>query len=476
MMPQVMNRFTSAVLLLLPSLASGQLNAHLYLRTLAPTQTMPVPLSTPELNAILSHRLNISHFESLPASLHPTTIKSQLVLGHTTSDLPQSEPAIQQSKLLVALYGNDGQTVLPEEFLTTMQSFSIPNPPDTLSFDALMAIYVGRMVDTMRVPLDTMYGVQAFVQAYHDGMGLDLRANLDEWAADWADSIPAWRHWLAHISSDPMQTSTSTTPLSQSVNPEIRFREAIKEYGALDAPAYQLLDDLNSLDRFVHSSQWGPVSFLRLSGLQQVRQRHGESSLQYRVSLGALKASLEAVLGDARVQGMETMVVAVPGQPTHARLGKRTSLSILSPFKTSEQSFVRRDLIDRRRSVFGSAAASMPIIPSSRTCFATKDACLSATDACNGHGSCTQGVKTSGGKCFACLCQKSNDVKTGKVTYWSGDSCQKQDISSGFVLLLGSAIALVLLFALAVRMLASVGSESLPQQLASINGHSKKID
>ncbi|PLW04644.1 hypothetical protein PCASD_26529 [Puccinia coronata f. sp. avenae] len=441
-MPQVMNRFTSAVLLLLPSLASGQLNAHLYLRTLAPTQTMPVPLSTPELNAILSHRLNISHFESLPASLHPTTIKSQLVLGHTTSDLPQSEPAIQQSKLLVALYGNDGQTVLPEEFLTTMQSFSIPNPPDTLSFDALMAIYVGRMVDTMRVPLDTMYGVQAFVQAYHDGMGLDLRANLDD----------------------------------QSVNPEIRFREAIKEYGALDAPAYQLLDDLNSLDRFVHSSQWGPVSFLRLSGLQQVRQRHGESSLQYRVSLGALKASLEAVLGDARVQGMETMVVAVPGQPTHARLGKRTSLSILSPFKTSEQSFVRRDLIDRRRSVFGSAAASMPIIPSSRTCFATKDACLSATDACNGHGSCTQGVKTSGGKCFACLCQKSNDVKTGKVTYWSGDSCQKQDISSGFVLLLGSAIALVLLFALAVRMLASVGSESLPQQLASINGHSKKID
>jgi hypothetical protein len=116
-----------------------------------------------------------------------------------------------------------------------MQSFSIPNPPDTLSFDALMAIYVGRIVDTMRVPLDTMYGVQAFVQAYHDGMGLDLRANLDEWAADWADSIPAWRHWLAHISSDPMQTSTSTTPLSQSVNPEIRFREAIKEYGALDA-------------------------------------------------------------------------------------------------------------------------------------------------------------------------------------------------------------------------------------------------
>jgi hypothetical protein len=110
MMPQVMNRFTSAVLLLLPSLASGQLNAHLYLRTLAPTQTMPVPLSTPELNAILSHRLNISHFESLPASLHPTTPKSQLVLGHTTSDLPQSEPAIQQSKLLVALYGNDGQS------------------------------------------------------------------------------------------------------------------------------------------------------------------------------------------------------------------------------------------------------------------------------------------------------------------------------------------------------------------------------
>ena len=65
-----------------------------------------------------------------------------------------------------------------------MQSFSIPNPPDTLSFDALMSIYVGRIVDTLRVPIGTIYGVKEVVQAYHDGMGLDLRTNLEEWAAD----------------------------------------------------------------------------------------------------------------------------------------------------------------------------------------------------------------------------------------------------------------------------------------------------
>ena len=463
-----------AGLLLSTSLANGQLAATLFLdepgRGAADQPQPSAQLSTSELNAILSHKLNISQFENLPASLHPTTQKSQLVLGNPHSDLPLSgdhPSASATPKLFIALYGNDGQTILPAEFLARSLRFSVPNPPETLSFDALISVYIGRIIDSLHLPIDSIPGVKDFIQAYHDGMGLPLAQNLLDWAADWPDSIPSWTRWAADLSQ-------SSKNFPESIEPETKFSQAIKEYGTLDGPAYQIMDDLKTLDKYLQNGTPGPITFMRLAGLQEVRRRYGESSIQYRTSITAIQGLLRAVIEAGGVSGKETIVIGIPGQLVHARLGKRTELSILSPFKTSEQSFVRRELIDRRRSIFGSQ--SIPIIPSSRKCFPTKTECQSASDACNGHGQCVQGQKTSGGKCFVCACEKSRDVKTGKVTYWSGDTCQKQDISSGFVLLVGSAFLLIVLFALAIRLLASVGSENLPQQLASINGHSKKID
>jgi hypothetical protein len=315
----------------------------------------------------------------------------------------------------------------------------------------------------MRLSIDSISGLKDFIQAYHDGMGLQLAQNLDDWAADWPDSLSDWKRWAADLS----KPITSNSPLS--IEPDLKFALAIKEYGTLDSvshqlhsynqtcvifvmvcrastqkkkktfawkqqqPAYQILDDLKQLDEFVQKRALAPpIAFLRLSGLQEVRRRHGESSIQYRTSVRAIQELLGEVLKEGGITGMETIVIGIPGQLVHARLGKRTELSILSPFKTSEQSFIRRELIDRRRSIFGSQA--IPIIPSSRKCFSTKAECLSASSDCNGHGQCVQGQKTSGGKCFVCACQKSSDVKTGKVTYWAGDSCQKQDISGSVIL------------------------------------------
>jgi len=452
---------------ILATLTNAQFNANLYLTTNSPTEEKNKhSLSTPEFNAILSHKLNISNFENLPPSLYPSTQKAQLVLGNSHANIPPSTPS-QQPKLLIALYGNDGQSVLPDEFLARSESFSIPNPPDVLSFDALIAVYIGRIVDSLRLPIDSIFGVKDFLLAYHNGMGLHLPTNIRDWAADWSASLPDWIHWIEAFPSHD----------HHSINPETLFGHKINQYGSLDAPARQFLEDLKTLDDFVHKSSWGPVSFLRLSGLQQVRQRHGESSVQYRSCTTAMKSALGDVLKEAGEREMETMVVGVPGQQQQGRLGKRTALSILAPFKTSELSFVPRELIHRRRSVFGSqAAGAIPIIPSSRKCFPSIAECQASTDACNRHGSCIEGLKTSGGKCVVCVCQKSTDSKSGQVSYWSGDSCQKLDISSGFVLLVGSAVAMLILFALAVRLLASVGAESLPQQLASIHGHSKKLD
>lgn len=105
-----MNSTTLITLLgILATLTNAQLNANLYLSTNKPTEEKNKhSLSTPEINAILSHKLNISNFENLPPSLHPSTQKAQLVLGNSHANIPPSTPS-QLPKLLIALYGNDGQ-------------------------------------------------------------------------------------------------------------------------------------------------------------------------------------------------------------------------------------------------------------------------------------------------------------------------------------------------------------------------------
>ncbi|KAI9618544.1 hypothetical protein H4Q26_012365 [Puccinia striiformis f. sp. tritici PST-130] len=409
--------------LLLVNLTNGQLSATLYLNQKQDKNSeQQLSLSTSELNAILSHRLNISQFESLPTSLNPTTSKYEVILGNPHSNLPifeDSASSRKRNQLFIALYGNDGQTVLPEEFVNRSQKFKIPNPPDTL--------------------------IKDFIQAYHDGMGLEIsNVNILEWAADWADSIPDWINWLQKFSSGKIDEYPKLIIQSDDDIPEIKFGKMIQEYGTLDAAAYQIIEDLKTLDEYKIRSTEQPITFMRLSGLQQVRRKHGESSIQYRTK------SSDCIT-----------VIGIPAQPIHSRLDKRTNLSILSPFKTSESSFIKRELIERRRSIFGTNQLhGIPIIPSSRPCFTTQTECKSKTSSCNGNGECVQGQKTSGGKCFVCSCSKSADSKTGKVVYWSGDSCQKRDISSGFVLLSGTAFILIIFFAIAVKLLISVGSEN----------------
>ncbi|POV96538.1 hypothetical protein PSHT_15084 [Puccinia striiformis] len=412
----------------------------------------------------LSHRLNISQFESLPTSLNPTTSKYEafsaiLTLIYRSSKIPLLLENVINCSLLsmVTMVRVESNThtylkrkthetdyihtaVLPEEFVNRSQKFKIPNPPDTLSFDALISIYIGRIVDSLRVTIDSIGGVKDFIQAYHDGMGLEIsNFNILEWAADWADSIPDWINWLQNF----------------------------------HLAAYQIIEDLKTLDEYKIRSTEQPITFMRLSGLQQVRRKHGESSIQYRTSESAMRELFKKMLITDQVESSDSItVIGIPAQPIHSRLDKRTNLSILSPFKTSESSFIKRELIERRRLIFGTNQLhGIPIIPSSRPCFTTQTECKSKTSSCNGNGECVQGQKTSGGKCFVCSCSKSADSKTGKVVYWSGDSCQKRDISSGFVLLSGTAFILIIFFAIAVKLLISVGSENLPQQLASINGH-----
>ncbi|KAI0383594.1 hypothetical protein F5Y04DRAFT_250556 [Hypomontagnella monticulosa] len=104
------------------------------------------------------------------------------------------------------------------------------------------------------------------------------------------------------------------------------------------------------------------------------------------------------------------------------------------------------------------------ILPS---CFASVNACVSATNDCSGHGQCINRWEKIDTKktCYFCHCMSTNETvgenRTG-VYHWGGSACHKQDISTPFWLFAGVTIALVSTIAFSIGLLFSVGEEKLP--------------
>ncbi|KAI0539778.1 hypothetical protein GGR58DRAFT_512149 [Xylaria digitata] len=114
--------------------------------------------------------------------------------------------------------------------------------------------------------------------------------------------------------------------------------------------------------------------------------------------------------------------------------------------------------------VFDALAGRPTVVPN---CFASQNACETATSSCSGHGVCVDrwGKDNTDNSCFFCHCGKTvdEDAKGRKeVFYWGGAMCQKRDISTPFWLFAGVTITLVATIAFSIGLLFSVGEEKLP--------------
>lgn len=88
--------------------------------------------------------------------------------------------------------------------------------------------------------------------------------------------------------------------------------------------------------------------------------------------------------------------------------------------------------------------------------FETEGECSSLTKNCSGRGNC---VKGSNGL-FGCNCQAS--VEGDHTLYWGGSDCSKRDVSTQFNLIVGTALAIVIVAVLSIQLLFNLGSEPLP--------------
>lgn len=114
--------------------------------------------------------------------------------------------------------------------------------------------------------------------------------------------------------------------------------------------------------------------------------------------------------------------------------------------------------------VFDPFAGRPTTVPS---CFASQNACETATSSCSGHGLCVDrwGNDGTADACFFCYCSSTveKDAKdVAHVYYWGGATCQKRDVSTPFWLFAGVGITLAATVAFSIGLLFSVGEEKLP--------------
>ncbi|KAG5518933.1 hypothetical protein PMAC_002464 [Pneumocystis sp. 'macacae'] len=151
------------------------------------------------------------------------------------------------------------------------------------------------------------------------------------------------------------------------------------------------------------------------------------------------------------------------------------TIMLLSPTMILKDPLLRRAEIE---DIFGndSSAPALKELKSVLShCYDTKTNCENETNYCSGHGSCEKYLGQE--RCYTCRCFATVANTTGggrKISYWSGNSCEKKDISSEFQMFFWIIFFFLITLIWAIKLLYDVGNEELGAVLMNMD-ISKKI-
>lgn len=160
-----------------------------------------------------------------------------------------------------------------------------------------------------------------------------------------------------------------------------------------------------------------------------VAKRTGYNSAAYKLAASTFSSALQAASSV-----FDVTVVVMASETAKACHGSNQKRS------TSAPAFAKRG------------------VASAKSCYSDQAACQTSTNDCSSHGACVE-VQTD---CWQCACAPTYDKKAAKTTKWAGADCSKKDLSAPAHLLLWTTIVLVGTMVVGVKLLFSVGSESLP--------------
>ncbi|KDN38729.1 hypothetical protein RSAG8_09279, partial [Rhizoctonia solani AG-8 WAC10335] len=214
------------------------------------------------------------------------------------------------------------------------------------------------------------------------------------------------------------------------------------------------LDEIMSIQYFRHGS-WArstevpKFATFEITALDLLAEEYGRDSEQYRKAVDVIEWL--SILGWHEGE-IYSLIVTPKTEP--ADHSYHQSRNLVAP-------------IERR----APAPGSMPIY----SCFKSAETCANTTSACSGRGSCIP-VSRAGRTCYTCKCEPSRSQDGMTTTHWAGQQCERKDVSSAFVLLVGTVFGVLVVAFGSISLLYSVGDEKLPGTLTGGAVHGAKHD
>ncbi|BGP41108.1 hypothetical protein JCM10450v2_005139 [Rhodotorula kratochvilovae] len=491
-----MHILASLALALAPTAAlAGSAHPQLFLSPAPPRLAHlahPLHLDAPQTNAVLAHHLGVQHHVHLPLPTGKTGRDWEVALDDPPSSSSLGAPQDTPRIVVVLECPKSGcHDALPAEF-AALPALSLPALPSH-SYLAAVTLHLHRLADALGLDADSP-AVQGLQDLVDDGV----------------KSVAGWQGWIGDDLARWIGYGENRKKPKTAVEPQFASSGLVTDLDLLDPSAAQLVleleklaalaDDVASSNGRADSGPQGAsdvprVVVVHLKGLKDIAAAHALTSPLYARASALVRQTLTGALASlrARLPASEQPTVLLLALPPHAQPLLRKREAWLKPFEAGGAARygaqkraakgAREVNAHKKRSVFSPRApdeeagkGSGPLVPAGKTCFASLSALNNATASCLKRGEGVKGVSTRGGECWVCRCKTTEDDE-GRKRRWSGEGCEKEDLSGSALLLAGTTVFLALLVAGSVALLYNIGDVPLPGTLSAVSGmagHAKR--
>ncbi|KAJ6262710.1 hypothetical protein Dda_1266 [Drechslerella dactyloides] len=403
--------------------------------------TKPEVLSHLEGRLALASRLGLSQFHQLGTGVNVYKLQN---VASTQPRLWTDKQDVDGTVMITV-----GGVANADGFFDRSPIFEIENMPEVSEVGRLNRRLESEAEKVMATDAKSLYsnsngGFVDTVSPAH-ASGIDLNPNINQW--------------------DAFESAVGASDASLFKSDQSSDVDFFEEYMVLKAIGEKTIEQVKAEKATI---------FVHLTSLDSIARKDGIKSQKHKLASKLMAVALKDVF--AAASGYPSIVGLVPPTPKNA---KRIESSELVGVFESKHRRKEAPLAPSHTPKFAAEPVSSvtPLKKGKKGnkiarprpgCFESRDVCGNTTNSCNGRGTCMKSSTQS--NCWSCACNATVikvKNKKNKTTYWGGNACQKEDVSTPFLIFVTFAIGMTLAVIWTINQMLDLGGEELPGELSA---------